>query len=397
MQQREVHILLRKYFEHKANAAEIQQLLDYFDQCKDLDQDVDTLALMERYGREVTLSEIKQTLIFENLKVLLDQDTTTLVIQKRGFTRFLRVAAAVLLIAFSGASWWIIHQSNTAVNRKLSSSNRHAHDLMLPDTGAVVVTAADGASQIIHPTHESKLLAVDDFQFFTTGDGTIICKSTANPNAVDKGLYTDFATLKGQSVRIILPDSSTVWLNANSKLRINHTYNATNRTVALEGEAYFEVKHQVRKPFIVAANTAQIRVLGTAFNVANQRKERKVVTTLVQGAVSLGTPHKQVKLTVGEQAVLDKQDQTIQVKEVNTAAYTSWKDGYFTFNKEKISQLLYRINDWYAIEEIHIPKHLDVEVSGTFERTKKLSDFLRHLEKITDLQFTIAEGRVSVK
>ncbi len=392
MQEHDIRSLLRKYIENTATASEIQLLLNYFDQCEDLDADVNSSSLIEEYGLDGKLNEERQALIYENIKVLIQDDVV--VDKKTPYTFYLRIAAAIIVMIGIGYLLWPKLNAYDNDGSALVANN----DIVLPDTGTVLITSAEGTQRIINPTNDTAYIAVDDFRVYTNGDGTIVCKSSnSSYSPLDDALFTEFTTLKGQNVKIILPDSSIVWLNANSKLRVNHSYNRIDRNIAVQGEAYFEVKHNKKKPFVVAANTSQIKVLGTEFNVSNRTDVNSVVTTLVKGAVKIGLPHQEVKLTVGEQAVLDNVSRTIKIREVNTADYTSWKEGYFTFRKERISQLLNRIDDWYDIQEINIPPQLDVEVSGTFERTKKLSDLLRHLEKITDLKFVIEQRKVYVR
>ena len=392
MQEHDIRSLLRKYIENTATASEIQLLLNYFDQCEDLDADVNSSSLIEEYGLDGKLNEERQALIYENIKVLIQDDVV--VDKKTPYTFYLRIAAAIIVMIGIGYLLWPKLNAYDNDGSALVANN----DIVLPDTGTVLITSAEGTQRIINPTNDTAYIAVDDFRVYTNGDGTIVCKSSnSSYSPLDDALFTEFTTLKGQNVKIILPDSSIVWLNANSKLRVNHSYNRIDRNIAVQGEAYFEVKHNKKKPFVVAANTSQIKVLGTEFNVSNRTDVNSVVTTLVKGAVKIGLPHQEVKLTVGEQAVLDNVSRTIKIREVNTADYTSWKEGYFTFRKERISQLLNRIDDWYDIQEINIPPQLDVEVSGMFERTKKLSDLLRHLEKITDLKFVIEQRKVYVR
>ena len=97
---------------------------------------------------------------------------------------------------------------------------------------------------------------------------------------------------KGSKTRTILPDGSTVWLNAGSRI-VYANFNGPQREITLEGEAFFDVvqvlspaTHQ-KKPFIVHAGTIDIRVLGTAFNVKSYPEEKTIETTLIRGLVQI--------------------------------------------------------------------------------------------------------------
>lgn len=395
MQQDELKILLRKFFENKADPSEIQRLLTYFDNCDDLDQDIDSLSMVEQIGVSAELGAERKALVYENLTRHLTERQPRVV---RLFHKFPRSIAAAIIFFLLGigyifwANWAGIGRVNVEEDALL------ANDIVLPDTGALLITTVDGSDLRLDPTNKSDVLALNNFQVYSTGDGTIICELPAELGDRSASTPTIFSTQKGRSVKMLLPDQTIVWLNANSKLHLAPSYNTTDRRVAIEGEAYFEVSHDRERPFIVTAKSSQIEVLGTQFNVTNYAGDTRVTTTLVEGSVAMASRGNTVTLRKGEQAIaLDDENSEIAVRQVKTDAYTSWKEGYFTFDHERISQILDRIDDWYDIKAVDIPTYADVEISGTFERTKKLSEFLRVLEKITDLKFSIKEGRVYVR
>jgi ferric-dicitrate binding protein FerR (iron transport regulator) len=95
---------------------------------------------------------------------------------------------------------------------------------------------------------------------------------------------------KGSRTRAILPDGSTVWLNAGSSISYGKTFNDTIREVTLYGEAYFDVVKQPDRPFIVHAGDINIKVLGTSFNVKSYPDDGLVETTLIKGLVQIIQP-----------------------------------------------------------------------------------------------------------
>lgn len=395
MQRDELEILLRKYIENKADPNEIQQLWAYFDSCEDLDRDLDTLALIEQAGLTTKLDVARKALVYENLEQRIAKKTPVV---KRLLAKFPKAMAAAVIFFLLGIGYifWAnldgIRPADVVEDIVLSN------DILLPDTGALLITTHDGSNLRLDPTNKSDVLALHNVQVYSTGDGTIICQSAGPSIDGAADIPTTFSTQKGRSVKIRLPDHTTVWLNANAKLHLAPSYNRTDRRVTVEGEAYFDVSHDRDRPFIVTAKSTEIQVLGTQFNVSSYADDSRVTTTLVEGSVALASRGNAVTLQKGDQAIaLDEANSKVAVRQVNTEAYTSWREGYFTFDHERISQILERIDDWYDIKGVDIPAYADVEISGTFERTKKLSEFLRFLEKITDLKFSIEEGRVSVR
>jgi transmembrane sensor len=95
---------------------------------------------------------------------------------------------------------------------------------------------------------------------------------------------------KGSRTRAILPDGSTVWLNAGSSISYGAGFNDKVRELTLFGEAYFDVVKQPDRPFIVHAGSIQIKVLGTSFNVKSYPGDGAVETTLIKGLVQITQP-----------------------------------------------------------------------------------------------------------
>lgn len=91
----------------------------------------------------------------------------------------------------------------------------------------------------------------------------------------------------GSRTRTILPDGSTVVLNAGSKIYYNKDFSGPLREVTLFGEAFFDVAKNPERPFIVHAGGINIKVLGTAFNVRSYPDDRIFETTLIHGLVEI--------------------------------------------------------------------------------------------------------------
>src|SRR5690606_4050789 len=131
-------------------------------------------------------------------------------------------------------------------------------------------------------------------------------------------------TPKGGMYQITLADSSKIWLNAASTLKYPSRFHTKERVVELQGEAYFIVAEDKKRPFKVISNGQQIEVLGTEFNVSAYDDEPDVKTTLVAGAVSIAPTAHHRSLAVlqpGEQASF--RDNAVVVQPVNITQYTA--------------------------------------------------------------------------
>jgi transmembrane sensor len=121
-----------------------------------------------------------------------------------------------------------------------------------------------------------------------------------------------------QSREITLPDGSLVTLNAGSRLTYPRNFGKESRLVGLKGEAFFEVKKNPAKPFIIQLEGAEIKVLGTSFNVKAYANMEKIEVTVKEGKVSLYEKNKearQIIATTGEKAEYYKQSKELQFVE----------------------------------------------------------------------------------
>lgn len=97
----------------------------------------------------------------------------------------------------------------------------------------------------------------------------------------------EITTERGSKSKVMLPDSTLVVLNSDSHLTYDNTFNKHNREVVLTGEAYFDVKCNREKPFIIHTDKTSIKVLGTELNVRNYPQEDLMETSLIRGKIEL--------------------------------------------------------------------------------------------------------------
>ena len=142
-------------------------------------------------------------------------------------------------------------------------------------------------------------------------------------------------TDSGSKRRFVLPDSTIVWLNSNSKLEYPTTFSESSREISLEGEAYFEVSHDVNKPFHVHAGDMDIEVLGTHFSVENYPDKKGVEAVLAEGRIKVTGSEIPVPLVLepGELIRYDKSNKQTVVKKVDAENYISWIQNELTFGQ----------------------------------------------------------------
>lgn len=138
----------------------------------------------------------------------------------------------------------------------------------------------------------------------------------------------------GQRAELILPDSTKVWLNANSKLVYPSSFKEGIRQVELDGEAYFDVRHNGDNPFVVRTKSMNVTVLGTEFNVSAYSGIEEFNIALLRGSVELNSPDlsRKYRMTAGEQVLY--RDGKYVSDQIGSMDYFKWKEGLLSFNNQ---------------------------------------------------------------
>jgi len=192
--------------------------------------------------------------------------------------------------------------------------------------------------------------------------------------------------------RIILPDHSVVWLNANSQIKYLPQFEKSERKILLAGEAYFEVKPDKEKPFRVETSDFTIRVLGTTFNVASYHENDFSDATLILGKVVIENKRKEeiLVLNPGQKARYSKEKESLVVEKVDTETETAWKNTYISFEHTGIKQIIKKLEYIYN-EQITLQlmpdSHFVKTYSGAVAREDSLDLVLKNLQNVIPFNF----------
>ncbi|MGV8137222.1 MAG: FecR family protein [Mangrovibacterium sp.] len=193
----------------------------------------------------------------------------------------------------------------------------------------------------------------------------------------------------GQTCHLTLFDETEVWLNSGSTLRYPDRFNSGERKVYVNGEAFFKVTPNKKAPFIVHTGQMEIEVLGTSFNVSAYPNDSAQSVVLVEGSVRINNTkgNKIGELRPG-QIAFQNPDQSIRVQQVNTSAYTTWKDGILNFREEKLEAIARKLERWYNIEIRFENENLKgCLITGTVLRDKPIDQIIDILEMIAPVKF----------
>ena len=282
--------------------------------------------------------------------------------------------------------------------------------LQRPDQRKTVVQQRKGTSieeeqhAVIRLANGTQLALADIGDKELSYDGVKLSKVSDNLYKVGidqktgalKHPYHEFTTGKGVSYSLLLPDGSKVDLNSGTILRLDPSFNVSNRDCELTGEAYFDVKRDESMAFRVKTRDYDVKVLGTQFNVKSYPHNNYSQTALVKGNVHVARGQKEVNLLPGDQVRAEAG--ILQNKsKANLRNVLAWKEGYFRFTDASIEDIMGDIMTWYAVSDIEYQHTSNESFTGSIVRTRSLREVLASIEKISNLRFEIKEGRVIVR
>jgi transmembrane sensor len=227
---------------------------------------------------------------------------------------------------------------------------------------------------------------------------------------------SEVSTRMGSRSKLLLPDGSSVWLNAGSKLTYNKDFGITSREVTLVGEAFFDVTHMPEMPFVIETAAMQVKVLGTTFNVKAYPNETTSETSVIKGRVEIiprERPGEKFVLKPNEKLVLsnvqnnnEKQPQTkaplVLLSSVtyshkdSAVVETSWVENKLVFDDESFEEVALKMERWYAITIIFKEKKLErMHLTGTFVNESVL-DALTALQLTSNFHYQVNQNIVTI-
>ena len=282
--------------------------------------------------------------------------------------------AALFLIIITGAWFAFFYQKTTTNKEKIAS-------LVQQSQQSVRLSLGNGQSVDLDKAPAG--------QPITLGNTTLNAGKGALKYASADTAQSTLSVPAGANYRIVLSDGTEVWLNAATRLRFALNFSQTKREVFLEGEAFFKVAADARRPFIVHTPLTRINVLGTSFNV-NAYETDNIRTALVQGKVATeGDNGKSLLLTPGYAADYGSA-KGFSSEKFEEDDELSWMNGLYYFHDLPIEELVRIASRSYGIHIILDKKRFaGKSLTGLLDR-HKLADFLNDLETTAQIKYYYA-------
>ena len=316
------------------------------------------------------------------------------VVRKRNMRRNRRwwlVAAASVAILFGGLA--VYRYSKIPVSLPLASEETSIY----PGKRMARLITPSGEAVLLDTLRQTEIQQMK----LHNDEGRVVIQAACGDANGDQPVYHSLEVPRGGEFSFLLPDSTTVFLNAGSRLRFPDRFvPGSERIVYLSGEAYFDVKRDPRSPFLVCLEHSAVKVTGTSFNVKAYSDDTNETTTLISGTVSMGigTTEQWIVLKPGEQGYYDATRKTLLQQTVDVNYYTAWKDGVFAFYRQPLEEVMKTLGCWYLFDTHYQNEALkSILYTGKINRHASIREVLHTFELMDELTFDIKGKEVIVR
>lgn len=228
------------------------------------------------------------------------------------------------------------------------------------------------------------LIAIGNSLFFK--ENNLVPSPAVQPEVIAENTLIDFS---GKQL-VHLPDGSTVLLNDNSSLKYDqNSFNSKTREVTLTGEAFFDIKHNEKKPFIVHTGKIQTRVLGTAFNINAKNSSSNIEVTVARGKVQVGDTQKVYGvITPNQQIKVNKSTLNFEQNTINAAIVTEWKSNYLILDDINMTEAVALISQKYKVQiSIQNEKIKNCRITASFLNEEDLDHVLKVISSVLETDY----------
>jgi ferric-dicitrate binding protein FerR (iron transport regulator) len=330
-------------------------------------------ATRQRLANTVRLSEVQSEKIFSTIFNESEKRKRPNIPSGGKMKRLaVRISIAASILFCMGLTGYLLFNNKASKPRNMPASTQVA-DISAPANNRATITLSNGERIYLDSVANGTLTSIGNVQLVKLAEGKI-----AYHGAASEILYNTLTNPNASKViDMELADGSHVWLNAGSSLTFPVAFVGNERKVSITGEAYFEVAPSIvrrtgaKQPFIVQTRTDMIEVVGTHFNILAYDNEAQVRTTLLEGAVKIGSR----MLKPGQEHAGG------QIKEADPEQAIAWKNGLFSFKGNSLEDVMRQLARWYDITVKYEGEMPNKRFGGKIHRDARLSEVLTILEE----------------
>lgn len=209
--------------------------------------------------------------------------------------------------------------------------------------------------------------------------------------------YVIYKAPLGHRIMRSFPDGSKIWLNAGSTVRLDKNFSGKTREVYLQGEAFFDVVHDARKPFVIHTGEITTQVLGTAFNVSAY-PQNEISVVVLKGLVGVKDEHRLLGLVKPDQQLkYDRKTSTSSSGQINARLVTSWMRNELQLNNVSMGDAAETLARWYNVKIVFNDASLKgSSFTASFSNGTPLKQVMGIISKINRFNYKLSADTVYI-
>lgn len=254
------------------------------------------------------------------------------------------------------------------------------------------IVAFANQNQPINPKDIQLIMAEDHIVALSDSEAEVVYDSTSIKTGsleISKELSSAFNQLvipKGKRSVLTLSDGTKIWINSGSRIIFPINFEQDKREIFLDGEIYLDVARDNRRPFFVKTGNLTVQVLGTKFNIQTYSEDAQKRIVLESGSVKIFSGNRETLLNPNEMYEGDGEEES--VKKVNVEFYTSWVNGLYVYEKERLDIILTRLSRYYG-KEIEIdPVSSGLRCTGKLDLKDNIDEVLKIIKYTAPVDYT---------
>lgn len=347
------------------------------------------IRLLQNMGQtDLTLSDEEVAKMWKNVADRTFRHNTLPNLYLKRKTIFFSASAVLLLTIVSGL---LLYWKNNQPFDYLSWSQQMAPHtsteakLIIPELGSV--TLSDRMQVAISKTGK---IALHSLQ------GEIVALENKASSGKEMGILS---IPSGKRASLVLADGTKIEVCPGSRIIFPLKFGDKKRELFIQGEAFFQVSKNKHWPFLVKTDKMNVEVLGTSFNVNAYPRSSEQSVVLVNGSVSVNIDNRNaIRIRPNQKYTYNLNHRIETVENVDVNPYTSWKDGYFIFNSERLKVVLDKLSGYYGVAmHYRITDMNDIRLSGKLDLNSSLETALKIISTTTPVDYQIKKSAVEIQ
>lgn len=295
------------------------------------------------------------------------------------FSGLLKYAAVALIFFSTGALLFYRPSTTIPAFMALNANNR------IYENKAQLIRS--NGENVILDNKRSLIEYKKNGEVVINKDTLLAVRSESNKQQAINQLIVPYGSIS----EIILPDGTKAILNAGSRLAYPDHFDEKSREVMLSGEAYFEVKHDSKHPFVVLANNLRIKDIGTKFNISAYPADRNIETVVTEGKVNLkesnaGLFSTGTDVVQGQLASFDRQNSQMKVNNVEADSYILWTQNLMRFESVDLYSVIRKLERYYNVRfSFNDPALKYLKISGKLELKEDMQEIVDRIAHTTSV------------